>query len=99
MNHKLRPMQNKILVRAIEQEEKYGRIIIPDNARESSVEGKVVAVGNGKINKRTGEIIPLKVKIGNNILYGKYSGIDIVLNGEKLLLMREDDVLGILSEN
>jgi chaperonin GroES len=93
---KIRPLQDRVIIRRIEEEEKTkGGIIIPDTAKEKPQEGKVVAVGKGKVND-DGKLTPLDVKVGDKILFGKYSGSEIKMNGEEHLIMREDDILGIL---
>jgi chaperonin GroES len=93
---KLRPLQDRILVQRVEEETTTnGGIIIPDTAKEKPAEGKVVAVGNGKIAE-DGKRIALDVKKGDRILFGKYSGTEVKISGEEYLIMREDDVLGII---
>ena len=93
---KIRPLGDRILVKRVEEEEKSkGGIIIPDSAKEKPQEGKVVAVGKGKIAD-DGKVIALEVKEGDKILFGKYSGTEVKLEGEEHLIMREDDILGIL---
>jgi len=93
---KLRPLQDRILVKRVAEEEKTkGGIIIPDTAKEKPAEGKVIAVGNGKLSD-DGKRIPLEIKKGNRILFGKYSGTEVKIDGEEQLIMREDDVLGII---
>ena len=93
---KLRPLQDRILVQRVEEETTTkGGIIIPDTAKEKPAEGKVVAVGNGKIGD-DGKRIPLEIKGGDRILFGKYSGSEAKIEGEEYLIMREDDVLGII---
>ena len=93
---KLRPLQDRILVQRVEDATKTkGGIIIPDSAKEKPAEGKVVAVGNSKIGD-DGKRIPLEVKKGDRILFGKYSGTEVKLDGEDYLIMREDDILGII---
>ncbi len=93
---KLRPLQDRILVQRIEEEKTTkGGIIIPDTAKEKPVEGKVAAVGNGKIGE-DGKRIALEVKKGDRILFGKYSGTEVKIEGEEYLILREDDVLGII---
>ncbi len=93
---KLRPLQDRILVQRVEEAEKTkGGIIIPDSAKEKPAEGKVVAVGNGKLAD-DGKRVPLEVKKGDRILFGKYSGTEVKIEGEDYLIMREDDVLGII---
>jgi chaperonin GroES len=95
---KIRPLYDRIVVKRIEgQDEKsVGGIIIPDSAKEKPQEGEVVAVGKGK-RLEDGKTVPLDVQVGDRILFGKYSGSDIKLDGEELLIMREDEVLGVLS--
>ena len=91
----VRPLHDRIIVQRIEEgEQKIGGIIIPDSAKEKPQQGKVIAVGLGKREK--GERVPLDVKAGDTILFGKYSGQDIKLDGEEYLIMREDEVLAIL---
>jgi chaperonin GroES len=93
---KLRPLQDRILVKRVEQENKTkGGIIIPDSAKEKPAEGQVVAVGNGKIGE-DGKRIELDIKEGDRILFGKYSGSEVKIDGEEFLIMREDDVLGVI---
>jgi chaperonin GroES len=93
---KIRPLQDRVIVKRIAEEEKTkGGIIIPDTAKEKPQEGKVVAVGKGKVND-DGKLIALDVKVGDKILFGKYSGSEIKLNGEEHLIMREDDILGVV---
>jgi len=94
---KIRPLGDRILVKRVEGEDKSkGGIIIPDAAKEKPQEGKVIAVGKGKTTE-DGKLIPLEVKEGDRILFGKYSGTEVKLDGEEHLIMREDDVLGILA--
>jgi chaperonin GroES len=93
---KLRPLQDRILVQRVEEETTTkGGIIIPDTAKEKPAEGKVVAVGNGKVGE-DGKRIALEIKKGDRILFGKYSGTEVKISGEEYLIMREDDVLGII---
>ncbi len=93
---KLRPLQDRVLVKRIAEEEKTkGGIIIPDTAKEKPQEGKVIAVGKGKLND-DGKLIPLQVKVGDKILFGKYSGSEIKIDGEEHLIMREEDILGVV---
>ena len=93
---KIRPLQDRVIIKRIEEEEKTkGGIIIPDTAKEKPQEGKVIAVGKGKVND-DGKLTPLDVKVGDKILFGKYSGTEIKMNGEEHLIMREDDILGIV---
>jgi chaperonin GroES len=94
---KVRPLHDRMVVRRIEEKETAkGGIIIPDTAKEKPQEGEVLAVGNGKILDN-GTTIALDVKVGDKILFGKYSGTDIKIDGEEVLIVREDEVLGILS--
>ena len=93
---KIRPLQDRIIVKRLEEEEKTkGGIIIPDSAKEKPQEGKVIAVGKGKTTE-DGKLIPLDVKVGDRILFGKYSGTEIKIEGEEHLIMREEDILGII---
>ena len=93
---KLRPLQDRILVQRVEEEQTTkGGIIIPDTAKEKPAEGKVLAVGNGKVGD-DGKRIPMEVKKGDRILFGKYSGTEVKIEGEEQLIMREEDVLGII---
>ena len=93
---KVRPLQDRILVRPLEEEEvKQGGIIIPDTAKEKPQEGKVVAVGSGRVLK-DGDKQPLEIKKGEKVLYAKYAGTEVKMDGEELLIMREDDVLAIV---
>ncbi len=93
---KIRPLGDRLLVKRIEEEDKSkGGIIIPDSAKEKPQEGKVVAVGKGKMLD-DGKMVPLEVKAGDRILFGKYAGTDVKIAGEEHLIMREDDVLGIV---
>jgi chaperonin GroES len=93
---KLRPLQDRILVQRVEEETKTkGGIIIPDTAKEKPAEGKVTAVGNGKLGE-DGKRVALEIKEGDRILFGKYSGTEVKIEGEEYLIMREDDVLGVI---
>jgi len=93
---KLRPLQDRILVQRVKEEDKTkGGIIIPDTAKEKPAEGKVVAAGIGKLDEN-GKRIALEVKKGDRILFGKYSGSEVKIEGEEYLIMREDDVLGVI---
>src|SRR5215813_6514433 len=97
MATKLTPLHDRIVVRRIEEgETTRGGIIIPDSAKDKPQEGEVVSVGKGKSNEE-GKVFPLDVKAGDRILFGKYSGTDIKIDGEEYLIMREEEVLGILS--
>jgi chaperonin GroES len=93
-----RPLHDRVLVRRVEAEEKTaGGIIIPDTAKEKPQEGEVIAVGSGARNEQ-GEITPLEVKTGDRILFGKWSGTEVRVDGEDLLIMKESDILGILEQ-
>ncbi len=95
----VRPLNDRLLVRRIEEKEsKKNGIIIPDTAKEKPQEGEVVAVGGGKKTEE-GKVIPLDVKTGERILFGKYSGTEIKISDEELLILREDEVLGVLEKN
>jgi chaperonin GroES len=95
---KIRPLQDRVILKRIEEEEKSkGGIIIPDTAKEKPQEGKVIAVGKGKANE-DGKITPLDVKVNDRILFGKYSGTEINVDGEEHLIMREEDILGVIEK-
>ena len=95
---KFRPLHDRVVVRRIEEDERTrGGIIIPDTAKEKPQQGKVIAVGKGKVEK-DGKVIPLDVKEGDTILFGKYSGQEIKLDGEEYLIMREEEVLGVITK-
>ena len=94
---KIRPLQDRVVVRRVEEKEaKRGGIVIPDTAKEKPQEGEVLAVGNGKV-LNSGTRVPMDVKVGDRILFGKYSGSEVKLDGEELLIMREEDILGVLA--
>lgn len=93
---KIRPLQDRILIKRVEEEQKTaGGIIIPDSAKEKPQEGRVVAVGNGKVGD-DGKVRPLDVKKGDRILFSKYSGSEVKLDGDEHMIIREEDVLGII---
>ena len=93
---KIRPLHDRVIVKRMEGEEKTkGWIIIPDTAKEKPVEGKVIAVGSGKVLEN-GKKVPLQVKEGDRILFGKYSGTEVKIDGEEHLIMREDDIIAIV---
>jgi len=95
MNTKVRPLHDRVIVQRIEEEEKSkGGIIIPDTAKEKPQEGRVVSVGPGK--HEDGKLVPTDVKAGDRVLFSKYAGTEIKLNGEEHLIMREEDILGII---
>ena len=92
-----RPLHDRVLVRRIEAEEKTaGGIIIPDSAKEKPAEGEVIAVGSGS-RAEDGKITPLDVKAGDRVLFGKWSGTEVTLDGQELLIMKESDILGIIA--
>ena len=93
---KFRPLHDRVVVRRMEEERKSaGGILIPDNAAEKPVQGEVVAVGNGKILEN-GDVRALDVKVGDKVLFGKYSGTEIKMDGEELIVMREEDVMAVI---
>ena len=92
----IRPLHDRIIVERIEEETMTaGGIIIPDSAKEKPLEGSVVAVGKGKSNEE-GKVLPLDVKVGDKVLFGKYAGTEIKLDGKEYLMMREDDIIGVI---
>ena len=93
----IRPLHDRLIVKRVDEQEQrsLGGIIIPDTAKEKPQEGKVVAVGKGKVND-DGKLTPVDVKVGDTILFGKYSGSEVKLNGEEHLIMREEDILGVV---
>jgi chaperonin GroES len=94
----IRPLHDRVLVKRIEESEnKVGNIIIPDTAKEKPQQGEVIGVGNGKMLD-SGERVPLDVKVGDRILFGKYSGSEIKIEGEEFLIVREDEILGVFSK-
>lgn len=95
---KIRPLQDRVILKRIEEEEKSkGGIIIPDTAKEKPQEGRVVAVGKGKVNE-DGKVTPLDVKVNDRVLFGKYAGSEINIDGEEHLIMREEDILGVIEK-
>ena len=95
---KIRPLQDRILVKQVEEEEATaGGIIIPDTAKEKPMEGKVVAVGRGRVSE-DGKLMPLDLKKGDRILFSKYAGTEVKIGGEEHLIMREEDVLGVIEK-
>ena len=94
---KVRPLQDRVLIKRLEDdtEKTKGGLYIPDSAKEKPQQGKVMAVGKGRVNDE-GKVIPLDVKAGDKILFGKYSGSEIKVDGEDLLIMREEDILGVV---
>lgn len=95
---KIRPLQDRLVVKRTQEEEKTkGGIIIPDSAKEKPLEGTVVAVGSGK-SVKGGKVVPLDVKEGDKVLFGKYSGTEVKIDGEELVLLREEDVLAVITK-
>jgi len=95
---KIRPLQDRIIVKRVAEEEKTkGGIIIPDTAKEKPIEGKVLAAGNGKVME-DGKVRPLDVKAGDRVLFSKYAGTEVKLDGEEHLIMREEDILGVIED-
>jgi chaperonin GroES len=91
----IRPLRDRLLVERIEeQEQRVGAIIVPDTAKEKPQQGRVVAVGKGRVNDK-GEVFPLDVKAGDTVLFGKYAGVEVTLDGTEYLILREDEVLGV----
>ncbi len=92
----VRPLRDRVVVKRLEeQEQRVGGIIIPDTAKEKPQQGKVMAVGNGRVNDE-GKVIPLDVKVGDTVLFGKYAGTEIKLEGTEYLIIREEEILGII---
>jgi chaperonin GroES len=92
----IRPLQDRVIIKRVKEEEKSkGGIIIPDTAKEKPVEGEVVAVGNGKVQEN-GTVRALDVKVGDRVLFGKYNGNEVKIDGEERLIIREDDILGVI---
>jgi chaperonin GroES len=95
---KFRPLHDRVLLRRVEQNEKTaGGIIIPDTAKEKPMEGEILAVGSGSRNE-DGKVVPLDVKAGDRVLFGKWSGTEVKIDGEDLLIMKESDLLGIIEK-
>ena len=93
----IRPLHDRVIVRRMEEERtSAGGIVIPDSAAEKPIQGEVVAVGNGKILEN-GEVRPLDVKVGDKVLFGKYGGTEVKIDGEELLVMREDDITAVVT--
>jgi chaperonin GroES len=93
---KIRPLHDRVIVRRLEEERKTaGGIVIPDTAKEKPIQGEVIAVGTGKIME-DGKVRPLDVKVGDKILFGKYSGTEVKVGDEELLVMREEDIMGVI---
>ena len=97
MSSKIRPLHDRIVIKRLEEERTVGGIVIPDTATEKPIRGKVVAIGSGKLLDN-GEVRPLAVKIGDVVIFGKYSGTEVKIGSEDYLVMREDDVLAVIDE-
>ena len=94
----IRPLHDRVIIKRIKEEEKTkGGIIIPDTAKEKPIEGEVIAIGNGKVQE-DGTVRPLDVNVGDRVLFGKYSGAEVMIDGEERLIIREDDILGIIEQ-
>jgi chaperonin GroES len=92
----IRPLHDRVIVRRMEEERTSpGGIVLPDAATEKPVQGEILAVGNGKVTE-SGDVRPLEVKIGDKVLFGKYSGTEVKVDGEELLVMREEDIMGVI---
>ena len=92
----IRPLHDRVIVRRMEEERKSpGGIVIPDSATEKPIQGEVLAVGKGKLLEN-GDILPLEVKVGDRVLFGKYSGTEVKVSGEEVLVMKEDDIMGVI---
>ena len=95
---KIRPLQDRVLIRRMEEDRKSpGGIVIPDSASEKPIKGEVIAAGKGKVLE-SGEVRPLELKAGDKVLFGKYSGTEVKVDGEELLVMKEDDVMAIIED-
>ena len=93
---KIRPLQDRVIVKRVQEEEKTkGGIITPDSAKEKPIEGKVIAAGNGKVLE-DGKVRPLDIKAGDRVLFSKYAGTELKLDGDEVLIMREEDILGVV---
>jgi len=95
---KIRPLHDRIIVKRVEEEEKTkGGIIIPDTAKEKPIEGKIIAVGKGRVTE-DGKLVPMEVKAGDRVLFSKYAGTEVKIDGVEHLIMREEDILGIVEK-
>ena len=93
---KIRPLHDRVIVRRVEEERmSAGGIVIPDTAAEKPAQGEIIAAGNGKMNE-DGKVIPLDVKVGDKVLFGKFAGTEVKVEGEELLVMREEDIMGVI---
>jgi chaperonin GroES len=97
---KFRPLHDRVVVRRLDEDEKTaGGIIIPDSAKEKPSQGEVIAVGPGARDEKTGQVHPLDVKVGDRVIFGKWSGTEVKIEGEELLIMRESDIMGVLEDS
>ncbi|WP_456404059.1 co-chaperone GroES [Thiolapillus sp.] len=95
---KIRPLHDRLVIRRTEEEHTSpGGIVLPDSATEKPIQGEVIAVGNGKITD-SGDVRPLDVKVGDKVLFGKYAGTEVKIGGEELLVMREEDIMGVIED-
>jgi chaperonin GroES len=95
---RIRPLQDRVMIKRVKQDDtSKGGIIIPDTAKEKPIEGEVIAIGNGKVQE-DGTVRPLDVNVGDRVLFGKYSGAEVMIDGEERLIIREDDILGIIEK-
>jgi chaperonin GroES len=94
---KIRPLHDRVLVKRVEQEEKIGSIIIPDSAKEKPMQGEILAVGAGARDEG-GKVVPLDVKVGDIVLFGKWSGTEVKVDGAELLIMKESDIMGVVED-
>ncbi|HEC05559.1 MAG TPA: co-chaperone GroES [Thiolapillus brandeum] len=95
---KIRPLHDRLVIRRTEEEHTSpGGIVLPDSATEKPIQGEVIAAGNGKITD-SGEVRPLDVKVGDKVLFGKYAGTEVKIGGEELLVMREEDIMGVIED-
>jgi chaperonin GroES len=95
---KIRPLQDRVMIKRVKEEgTTKGGIIIPDTAKEKPIEGEIIAVGNGKFLE-DGTVRPLDVKVGDQVLFGKYTGAEVTIDGEQRLIIREDDILGVIEK-
>ncbi|SRR5258706_14663454 len=95
---KIRPLQDRVMIQRVKEEEtSKGGIIIPDTAKEKPIEGDIIAVGNGKVQKN-GTVRKLDVEVGDRVLFGKYTGNEVTIDGEERLIIREDDILGVIEK-
>jgi chaperonin GroES len=96
--NKVRPLQDRVIIKRVKEEDRSkGGIIIPDTAKEKPIEGEIIAVGNGKVQE-DGTVRKLDVKVGDRVLFGKYNGTDVKIDGEERLIIREEDILGVIEK-